>query len=200
MAKKWNAEDTALIQKELQNPTMTNQELADKLGRSLQSIAAKKRSVEEKLVKKGGWTPEEDSKLLAIPFKSEDDLARELHRDKKDVHARREHLNKKRMAEKERKAKEMQQVEKSKRVPLESYTAKLDVTELLENAEKAEITEIDALPEEMLTDVEADISALKQKLSAIKAAVSMLRVQNSNKLEQALDDFQVLADYILSDI
>ncbi len=43
MANRWTAEESALIERELRRPTMTNQELADKLGRSLQSIAAKKR-------------------------------------------------------------------------------------------------------------------------------------------------------------
>lgn len=43
MANRWTAEESALIERELRRPTMTNQELADKLGKSLQSIAAKKR-------------------------------------------------------------------------------------------------------------------------------------------------------------
>ena len=95
MAKKWNAEDTALIQAEVSHPTMSNQQLAEKLGRSLQSIAAKKRSVTEQLAaqkKKANsqnnaaqvqpmkpntapWTAEEDKKLMETPYKSEDALA-----------------------------------------------------------------------------------------------------------------------------
>lgn len=45
MANNWTAEESALIEREVRRQTMTNQELAERLGRSLQSIAAKKRHV-----------------------------------------------------------------------------------------------------------------------------------------------------------
>lgn len=197
MAKNWNAEDTAFIEKEIQKPTMSNQELAEKLGRSLQSIAAKKRSVEEKIrmEKKGHWTAEEDSLLLAIPLKSEDDLARELHRDKKDVHARREQLVKQRMAEKERKAKELaEQAEKNKRVPLEAYSTKLMIAEM-PHEPTIPCANANMIPEHAVQEY----SALGKKLSAIRSAVAMLRGQSAVQSVQAVSDFLLLADYILSD-
>ena len=43
MAKDWSAEETARIISEVKNPTCSNQELAKQLGRSAQSVAAKKR-------------------------------------------------------------------------------------------------------------------------------------------------------------
>ena len=43
MAKDWSAEETARIISEVKHPTCSNQELAKQLGRSAQSIAAKKR-------------------------------------------------------------------------------------------------------------------------------------------------------------
>ena len=199
MPKQWNAEETALIQKELQNPTMTNQELAAKLGRSLQSIVAKKRYVEEagRRIRHGNWTPAEDSALLTAPLKSEEDLARELNREKKEVHERRELLKQKRAEEKHRRAMELLRQAQNKRVPLESYTTELTVAETPEEPEQETAAEE---VEEMTAALPSDSSAAERKLLAIKAAVSMLRAQEPGKPEQALADFLFLADYILSDI
>ena len=56
MAKNWNQEDAALIEAEVRRPTMSNQELAKKLNRSLQSISAKKRHVAALLAEQEGFT------------------------------------------------------------------------------------------------------------------------------------------------
>lgn len=200
MAKQWNAEETALVLREMQNQTMTNQELAEKLGRSLQSIIAKKRYIEEqrKRIKRGNWTPEEDSALLTAPLKSEDDLARELNREKKEVHERRELLAKKRAEEKQRRAMELLRQAQNKRVPLESYTTELTLAGTAAEQEAEEETAEEA--GELTAEMPADASAAEKKLLAIRAAVSMLRAQDAEKPEQALADFLLLADFILADI
>lgn len=187
MAKKWNAEDTALILKEVQHPTMTNQELAKQLGRSLQSIAAKKRYAEEQLKKKAPppdpkrpWTPEEDRALLATPLKSESDLAAELSRTKEDVHKRREQLVKSRLAE--RKAKEQAEAEK-KRVPLEQYT-----TALKSAAEEAP-------PAPAAESPDTALRRMQKQLDAARAAMSILKHKNFNTIQE----FTVIMDYILGE-
>ncbi len=216
MAKKWNAEDTALIQKEIRNPTMSNQQLAVKLGRSLQSIAAKKRSVTEQLAaaekKAAGvqnstapnqklksdntpWTAEEDKKLMETPYKSEDVLAQLLHRTKKAVHIRREELQKKRLAGKAPKTVGTP-VSETGRVPLEQCTKVLTFTDKPASEQDAEpespaVTEEESselLEAEMPSEADAAVIVTERSLAEHKFQLlkSMLDLLKANSEAMAI--------------
>lgn len=207
MAKNWNAEDTALIIQEVQHPTMNNKQLAEKLGRSLQSITSKKRVEEEKL-KNGtppldpnrSWTEEEDLALLATPFRSENDLAIELNRTKEAVHKRRDVLARNRQIERERKLTELVTGQvtavKPERVSLEAYTTalKTEANDLLED--QTDIPKEDALTEPAdFSEKMAICFRMQRQLNAARAAVSILRNKNFNSVKE----FLVVMDYILDE-
>ncbi|MCR5304995.1 MAG: hypothetical protein K6E36_00640 [Oscillospiraceae bacterium] len=139
------------------------------------------------------WTREEDAMLLIAPLRSEDDLAAELHCTREEIHARREQLKKQRMEEKERRQRDYRsrraEAQKRRRVPLERCT-----TELRTETEAAE---------EWAEAVEAENAFLAEpedadkRISAIRAAVSMLRSSSEAAAVSAVRDFLAVTDFIL---
>ena len=140
------------------------------------------------------WTREEDSMLLIAPLRSEDDLAAELHCTREEIHARREQLKKQRMEEKERRQRDFHarraEAQKKRRVPLERCT-----TELKTETEAAEEwAEAEAAAAYAETEAAEDGD---KRITAIRAAVSMLRGSAEASAVPAVRDFLAVTDFIL---